>query len=238
MSDKNSVNHERLKLLFDESIKNNVSLSSIAKELGCDASLVNRHYNGSKNVTLDFLVKYAKYFKVSADYLLGIDDNENEDIVYKISAYTHLSAKAVKSLHNDFVILFGGLYSNNFIQHHDFVDYILTSSNFIYGASSYAKLISDLSKQYQDFLNNVDFEKRLTNEEANTFKDEKLRIEELIKERRFQYFDVIESFKDSLNAFTKNKDNKIEKMEDTILRLHFNFVFSEPDENQEEINHA
>lgn len=59
----------RLRDLIDNSGK---LRQQIAKDLKCDASTITKHYNGDRGINADFIVKYAKYFNVSADYLLGL----------------------------------------------------------------------------------------------------------------------------------------------------------------------
>lgn len=79
MSDKkyviNLINLERLKSLIDKKKSRKV----IADKIGCDVSLITRHYNGERIVTIDYLKKYAEYFEVSSDYLLGLSDAPTSD---------------------------------------------------------------------------------------------------------------------------------------------------------------
>ncbi|MBR2133437.1 MAG: helix-turn-helix transcriptional regulator [Eubacterium sp.] len=76
----------------------------IAKSLNCDTSLITKHYNGDRNITLDYAVKYAKYFDVSLDYLAGISNEKialNDEwgiLLRKIYEYTGLSSHAVEIL--------------------------------------------------------------------------------------------------------------------------------------------
>ncbi len=76
MSDKKSgINLERLKSLIDKEKSRQV----IADKIGCDVSLITKHYNGDRSVTIDYLKKYANYFEVSSDYLLGLSDAPTSD---------------------------------------------------------------------------------------------------------------------------------------------------------------
>ena len=68
MCDKMGANIKRFQKLIDNSGK---TRPTIAKELGCDTSTITKHYNGDRGITTDYLIKYAKYFNVSADYLNG-----------------------------------------------------------------------------------------------------------------------------------------------------------------------
>lgn len=96
MSDKNLIRMDRLRKL----IEGIPARQYIADEIGCDVSLITKHYNGQRTVTIDYLVKYANYFGVSTDYLLGLADPATRDPKIKaICEYTGLSETAVNTLH-------------------------------------------------------------------------------------------------------------------------------------------
>lgn len=97
MSDKNTICLDRLKKLIDTTTR-----EEIAQALNCDTSLITKHYNGDRNITLDYAVKYAKHFNISLDYLVGITDTPtlDKDIRF-ICDYTGLSDKAVENLHKE-----------------------------------------------------------------------------------------------------------------------------------------
>lgn len=90
---KNTVNLERLKQLID-SKKNR---QEIADAISCDVSLVTHHYNGKRSVTMDFLKKYAQYFGVSSDYLLGLSDvpTTDKDLQF-VCNYTGLNEDTIR----------------------------------------------------------------------------------------------------------------------------------------------
>ncbi len=95
MGDKNVVRLDRLRYLIDGETARQV----IADKLGCDVSLITKHYNGDRNVSLDYVVKYADYFKVSTDYLLGVSDvATNDKDLQHICDYTGLNEKAINNL--------------------------------------------------------------------------------------------------------------------------------------------
>ena len=97
MSDKNSVILKRLVELIDNA---GVPRQTIADEIGCDVSTVTKHYNGDRNITIDYVVKYAKYFNVSADYLLGLSGAKTSDKdIQFICDYTGLSNDTIGTLH-------------------------------------------------------------------------------------------------------------------------------------------
>lgn len=71
----------------------------IASEIGVSVTAINKHTDGSRNVSSDFIVKYAKYFNVSCDYLLGASDVATVNTNLRdVCDYTGLSEKAVKNL--------------------------------------------------------------------------------------------------------------------------------------------
>ncbi|MBQ8943893.1 MAG: helix-turn-helix transcriptional regulator [Clostridia bacterium] len=103
----NSIITSRLKPLIDNSGKTN---NDIAVAIGCDKSLVTKHYNGDKTISLDFIIKYAKYFNVSTDYLLGLTNtaSNNEDIqtLCKKIPLSEDSASILFNMDNPEILLF------------------------------------------------------------------------------------------------------------------------------------
>ena len=97
MCDKSGVNLQRFKKLIDDSGKSRQELAEI---FGCDTSTITKHYNGDRGITTDYLIKYAEYFGVSADYLLGLSDVPTTNAeIQAICKYTGLSYAAVERLH-------------------------------------------------------------------------------------------------------------------------------------------
>ncbi len=62
------------KRLLDLRTSINISQSRLAKELGISQSAVNRYEHDEVSVPDTVLLKYANFFDVSADYLLGRTD--------------------------------------------------------------------------------------------------------------------------------------------------------------------
>ena len=96
MSDKLNIKLDRLKRLIDTKTR-----EQIAEALKCDTSTITKHYNGDRRITIDYLVKYAQYFDVSADYLLGLTDvaTTDKDLRF-VCDYTGLDEKTVKILNS------------------------------------------------------------------------------------------------------------------------------------------
>lgn len=62
---------ERLKDLREEK---GLSQRTLAKELGFSQSAITRWENNLQTPNIDIAIIVAKYFKVSTDYLLGLED--------------------------------------------------------------------------------------------------------------------------------------------------------------------
>ena len=98
---KNSFNLENLRKLIDTKTR-----EEIATALKCDTSLITKHYNDQRIITVDYLIKYAGYFNVSVDYLLNKTDNkiavdtDEGKLIRSICDYTGLSENAVNRLHS------------------------------------------------------------------------------------------------------------------------------------------
>lgn len=97
MSGNTNVVNLKLRDLIDASGK---TRKEIAQNLNCDISTITKHYRGDRDVTTEFVVKYAKYFNVSTDYLLGLqtEPTTNKDISF-ICEYTGLKEESVNWLH-------------------------------------------------------------------------------------------------------------------------------------------
>ena len=49
----------------------------IAEYLMCDQSLYSKYERGERPVPLDIMIKLAKFYSTSVDYLVGLTDNKN-----------------------------------------------------------------------------------------------------------------------------------------------------------------
>lgn len=97
---KNSFNLENLRKLIDTKTR-----EEIATALKCDTSLITKHYNDQRIITVDYLIKYAEYFNVSVDYLLNktdkkiaLDTDEGK-LIRSICDYTGLCEETIEKLH-------------------------------------------------------------------------------------------------------------------------------------------
>ena len=60
---------ERLRELRED---HDLSQTDIAAYLGCGQSVYSRYESGERILPVDVLIKLAKYYSVSTDYLLGL----------------------------------------------------------------------------------------------------------------------------------------------------------------------
>lgn len=63
---------ERLKQLR---VENGLKLKDVAAALNVTIRSINRYEDGTREPSIDMLVKFCKLYDVSADYLVGLTDN-------------------------------------------------------------------------------------------------------------------------------------------------------------------
>lgn len=61
-------------------IEKNLTQKQVADRIGLAISAVSSYESGSRYPTYDTLIKLARIFHVSTDYLLGITDKRNVDV--------------------------------------------------------------------------------------------------------------------------------------------------------------
>ncbi len=61
-------------ILRDLRIEKGLTQEGLAKQIHFSLSIVNKWENGKKNPSIDAIRILAKFFNVSADYLLGLED--------------------------------------------------------------------------------------------------------------------------------------------------------------------
>lgn len=80
--------------------KHNFTQEDIAKYLDCNRATVANYENGKRQPDYNTLIKLAKRYNVTTDYLLGVTDVTTTNIALKfICDYTGLSEKSVDILH-------------------------------------------------------------------------------------------------------------------------------------------
>jgi transcriptional regulator with XRE-family HTH domain len=123
----NEVRIDRLKELMDNDGLSDYELSA---KTGIDRSNINKYYNQVRNVPLGDLIKFADFYGVTVDYLLGRTEGKSRNaVVAEMVDYTGLTDEAIKLLHDNCkhknlahqIILFGEKSPTN-----DFVNCFLT----------------------------------------------------------------------------------------------------------------
>lgn len=137
-----NITLKRFQALVDKEKSRDV----IAKAIKCNTSTITKHYNGDRTISTEYIIKYSKYFNVSADYLLGLSDvaTMDKDIKY-ICDYTGLSEKAVEKL-NDYK-LYSEFYKHNMTDK-EFVEMVQVKKELDVVKSS----VTVLSREYKDYL--------------------------------------------------------------------------------------
>lgn len=64
--------HERLKELR---IERGLKLKEVAERLNVTIRTISRYEDGTREPSVEFIIKFCKLYDVSADYLLGLTDN-------------------------------------------------------------------------------------------------------------------------------------------------------------------
>ena len=66
-----SIFKERINYLFGSQAK---SISGLAEDLGMAAATLSRYLSGNRAPDLQYLIRISDHFRVSIDWLIGIDD--------------------------------------------------------------------------------------------------------------------------------------------------------------------
>ena len=60
--------------------KNKITQVQLAERLGVQKSVISYYESGSRFPSYDVLIRFARLFHVSTDYLLGLERNRNLDV--------------------------------------------------------------------------------------------------------------------------------------------------------------
>lgn len=208
--EKNGVNLERLRKLIDTKTR-----EEIATRLECDTSLVTKHYNGKREVTAEYVVKYAKYFGVSADYLLDISeyktpmDTEEGKIIREIEDYTGLSEEAIEKLHS-YASLSKHLNIRTMREQSlrtlSLINYVISSKCFKHAISDILYYLSTMQNEIDVFYDTID---RINKNEA--YATEIIHEAIIYNDARLSYFEAVESLKKIVDDYTAETYRKWEK---------------------------
>lgn len=210
MKDYNAITTERLRKLIDDT---GLPRQEIADAMGCDVSAITKNYNSRRKVTTDFVVMYARYFGVTADYLLGLSDVKSGDQDMRlISKHTGLNDEAIAELSfmQEYVY---GMENDNSIQN--------TLNDFI-ACDAFQRLITRLvdyrkavEKQYE-LLTSV-WENNSENPDV-TFPDGFAALEQKTK---LALFDIQEIAKDYIKKELREKLDTIEDITGKIANAEY-----------------
>lgn len=228
--EKNGVNLERLRKLIDTKTR-----EEIARRLECDTSLVTKHYNGKREVTAEYVVKYAKYFGVSADYLLGIAEHKTPmdtvegESIRAIEDYTGLSEDSIEKLHK--LVEFRDQKQNAFPWLEDFfwdnkrwagetlqiISYIICDDAFEESVGNIVGYKDDLEKRIDSIYNlikKIEKKKKLD----SALISEIYNLSDISHNRniRLNYYEMIESFKLAIEGYFENLTQKHNNVENTL----------------------
>ena len=100
------------------------NLKKQAADIGIPYSVFRKYINDEAECSISYLLKIAKYYNVSTDYLLGISDVKTTNIsIRAISKYTGLSENAIVQLYMYSPLFSENIYPlNDIIIHESFTD--------------------------------------------------------------------------------------------------------------------
>lgn len=83
----------------DLRIEKGISQTELAKEFDCNKQYISLIESGDRDLSITMLVRYADFFNVSTDYLLGRTDIKSTDTtIQSVCEYTGLSESNIKFL--------------------------------------------------------------------------------------------------------------------------------------------
>lgn len=181
--------------------KSGKTRKEIAKELKCDVSTITKHYNENRNIRSDFIIKYANYFKVSTDYLLGLDDTPtNDKDLSFVCEYTGLHYDVLDNLtHNPKCL--------------DILNYLLADGNIL----NFVILCVFLKEYQEKHLNLIEFMEQTIEKKNQVYAEYKKLLDscDLIEYQIKKQFDVI------LSSFCKSEKDKIIQLDKDVLTVIF-----------------
>lgn len=234
MSDKLGVNLEKFKKLVDDST---VSRQVIAKKIGCDVSTITKHYNGDRNITVDYVIKYAKYFKVSTDFLLDMSDvpTTDKDIQF-ICDYTGLEEKSIENIRIKEHILLSTEYPVEYLafgsvflldKYIEFYDRII--NDFLQSNCLLNIVVNCCYEKILEYLINdmVELKNKGFDNLSECEKDKLLKLTHIVKkydkQHKLNLFDIQDSALDFAKSITDiqniNKDSIMNMVTEIIIEL-------------------
>lgn len=205
----------------------------LAAYLGVPDNTISYFVSGKRTPNIEQIVKIAKYFHVSADYLLGLSYAETNDInVQFVCAYTGLDEEAVEHL-NDY----------KDCNHYSFINELICKQTLISQIDFYSNELDRALLFVDYFLNEEDPFLHLPSledvDEYDQFEEEPIEKKKLhaalstIDRNDLLYFRIIEDFKNCLNEFTSGKRKAIEEKRTEIQKAILDFEVRANADNNE-----
>ncbi len=94
----NNIFGKRLKLLRENA---NISIFRLAQELNISPSAISQYESGKRTPSDDIKILIAKFFNVSADYLLGLTpfpNNSHEEVL--LTQMSNLTSEEIAEIQN------------------------------------------------------------------------------------------------------------------------------------------
>lgn len=208
--------------LAEARLQKGYTQQQIAEFLGCNRATVTNYENGKRTPDIDTIVKLAKLYEVSADYLLGLSNAESTDKdIQFISKRTGLNENAINRLawYNE-----SGIFEGSCISYTEIINRIIES-----------KTIDDICEYIDEYACSIKKEKALLTKMVEMFNNndypkspEQCEMIDIEDSRDLSLFRVQEIIK----AFTKelcSETLKEIKILDTIIEQRYNELHSEGD---------
>lgn len=203
------ITTERIREIID---KSGLTREAIASGIGMDASTVTKYYNGDRNLTVDAVVRFSKFFNVSADYILGLSRFEIIDETFKlISECTGLNVKSVKELNNNMAHK-DLLNDNNYFNYLNEIIVSLIYDVYEY-VDAYNKLLSKViaeSNEYEMYLNDWIQHPEIENGK-NEFWHKWRNIKKQYELSQFKIFQTQKAFENVINNILGDKQKEANK---------------------------
>lgn len=87
---------EYIKKLYDLRTDNDLKQEDVAKILNTSKQNYGRYENGKRKLSIEDLIKLSKFYHVSTDYILGLEDTKYKRIVIQIDGKPQLTKKETK----------------------------------------------------------------------------------------------------------------------------------------------
>lgn len=132
-----SITTLRFRKLIDNEKYAQVPRTKIAKANDCDTSTITKYYNGQRQLSVESVIKFSKYFNVSSDYLLGLTDVESTDTEIKsictVTGLNECSVNILNELNNDntSVIAFADMIVKYINENKVIIDEYLTNKKYV-----------------------------------------------------------------------------------------------------------